>query len=285
MCRTMHFGLNTYLFTFPFTNASVKLFPKFKAWGAQAIEIAVDDPAGFDPARVRAALDANGLVCNTVCGAFGPERDLRGTPEQQRTALEYLRDIMRVMPALGARMLAGPMYSATGRAQAYGAREKRQHRATVVKRLRTLAREAEAQGVRLAIEPLNRFETDFLNTIDDTLALIDTVGSPALGVLYDTFHANIEEKDQARAIKRVGKRLFHFHACGCDRGTPGRDHIDWPGIAGALRAVRYNGDVVIESFTQDVAIIARAAAIWRTIEPSRESIAVDGLRFLKRTLG
>jgi D-psicose/D-tagatose/L-ribulose 3-epimerase len=280
----MHFGLNTYLFTFPFTNASAELFPKFKIWGAQAVEIAVDNPAGFDPARIRAALDDSGLVCNTICGAFGPDRDLRGTREQQRNALDYIRGMMRVMPALGARTLAGPMYSATGRAQAYSAREKKQHRAVVRKHLLALARDAEAAGVRLAIEPLNRFETDFLNTVDDTLALIDEVGSPALGVLYDTFHANIEEKDQARAIRRSGGRLFHFHACGCDRGTPGRDHIDWPGIAAALRDVWYDGDVVIESFTQDVAIIARAAAIWRTIEPSREAIARDGLRFLKRAL-
>ncbi len=280
----MRFGLNTYLFTFPFTNASAALFPRFKAWGAQVVEIAVDDPAGFDARRIRAALDDSGLACKTICGAFGPDRDLRGTPEQQRAALDYIRGMMLLMPALGACTLAGPMYSATGRAQAYRAREKLQQRATVRKHLRALARDAESAGVRLAIEPLNRFETDFLNTVDDVLALIDDVGSPALGVLYDTFHANIEEKDQARAIKRVGKRLFHFHACGCDRGTPGRDHIDWPGIAAALRAVRYDGDVVIESFTQDVAIIARAAAIWRTIEPSREAIAVDGLRFLKRVL-
>ena len=82
----------------------------------------------------------------------------------------------------------------------------------------------------------------------------------------------------------AGKLLSHFHACGSDRGTPGNDHIDWKPIAAALKAVGYKGDVVIESFTTDVKVIARAAAIWRRIEPTRDEIAVKGLRFLKRTL-
>jgi D-psicose/D-tagatose/L-ribulose 3-epimerase len=95
---------------------------------------------------------------------------------------------------------------------------------------------------------------------------------------------NIEEKDQAAAIRRCGKRLGHLHASGSDRGTPGTDSIDWPGIAVALKAIRYEGDVVIESFTQDVKIIARAAAIWRRIEPTQAEIAVKGGKFLRKTL-
>jgi D-psicose/D-tagatose/L-ribulose 3-epimerase len=95
---------------------------------------------------------------------------------------------------------------------------------------------------------------------------------------------NIEQKNQPAAIRKAGKHLAHFHACGSDRGTPGGDHIDWKGIAKALKAVKYNGDVVIESFTQDVKVIARAAAIWRKIEPSREEIAVKGLKHLRKVL-
>jgi D-psicose/D-tagatose/L-ribulose 3-epimerase len=134
------------------------------------------------------------------------------------------------------------------------------------------------------MEPLNRFETDFINTVDQALDMISDVGSPALKLHYDTFHMNIEEKFQPAAIEKAGKLLGHFHACGCDRGTPGYDHIDWKGIAKALKKIKYNGDVVIESFTQDVKVIAKAAAIWRKIEPSREDIAVKGLEFLKKTL-
>jgi D-psicose/D-tagatose/L-ribulose 3-epimerase len=110
------------------------------------------------------------------------------------------------------------------------------------------------------------------------------VGSPALKLHLDTFHMNIEEKNQANAIRKAGKLLGHFHACGSDRGTPGNDHIDWKPIAAALKAVRYKGDVVIESFTTDVKVIARAAAIWRRIEPTRDEIATKGIKFLRRTL-
>jgi D-psicose/D-tagatose/L-ribulose 3-epimerase len=95
---------------------------------------------------------------------------------------------------------------------------------------------------------------------------------------------NIEEKNQAAAIRKAGKLLGHLHACGCDRGTPGNDHIDWKGIAKALKDIRYDGDVVIESFTTDVKVIARAAAIWRKIEPTQDEIAVKGLKFLRRIL-
>jgi D-psicose/D-tagatose/L-ribulose 3-epimerase len=114
--------------------------------------------------------------------------------------------------------------------------------------------------------------------------MIHDVGSPALKLHLDTFHMNIEEKDPAAAIRRAGAHLGHFHACGCDRGTPGNDHIDWKSIAAALRAIRYDGDVVIESFTSDVKALARAAAIWRKLEPTRDEIAWKGLKFLRNIL-
>jgi D-psicose/D-tagatose/L-ribulose 3-epimerase len=111
------------------------------------------------------------------------------------------------------------------------------------------------------------------------------VGSPALGIHYDTFHMNIEEKNQPKAILKAGTLIKHFHACGSDRGTPGSDHIDWIGIKAALKKIKYNDGVVIESFTQDVKVIARAAAIWRQIEPSNTDIAVKGVKFLRKALG
>ena len=147
-----------------------------------------------------------------------------------------------------------------------------------------LAKHAEARGVTICIEPLNRFETDFLNTCDQGMKLIKAIGSPAVKLHLDTFHMNIEEKDSGVAIRKAGKYLGHFHACGSDRGTPGGDHTDWPSIVKALKAIGYQGDVVIESFTTDVKVIARAAAIWRKIEPRRNDIAINGLKFLRRAL-
>ena len=111
------------------------------------------------------------------------------------------------------------------------------------------------------------------------------IESPAAGMLLDTFHMNIEEKDQADAIRRAGRHLVHFHACGTDRGVPGDDHLDWPAIVAALRAIRYDGDVVIESFTPDVEVIAKAAAIWRSIVPHKDDIPKRGLAHLRKVFG
>jgi D-psicose/D-tagatose/L-ribulose 3-epimerase len=114
--------------------------------------------------------------------------------------------------------------------------------------------------------------------------MVKDVGSPALKLHLDTFHMNIEEKDQPEAIRKAGRHLAHLHACGSDRGTPGNDHIDWKGIAQALKDIKYQGDVVIEGFGTHVKMIARAAAIWRQIEPTNEEIAFKGLKFLQRIL-
>jgi len=280
----MRLGINTFLFTSPFTNQSTKLFPRFKKWGFESIEIPVEDPSHIDPAHVKRELDRNGLVCGSVCACMGPDRDLRGTSRQQKTGLDYMMKVLDQMVVLNCPSLIGPVYSAVGRADAVPSDEYKKQWATVVMNLRKLCQYAQKRGKKVCLEPLNRFETDFINTCDQTLKMVKAVGSPALKVHLDTFHMNIEEKNQAAAIRKAGKLLGHFHACGSDRGTPGNDHIDWKPIAKALKDVGYKGDVVIESFTTDVKVIARAAAIWRRIEPTRDEIAVKGLKFLKRTL-
>jgi D-psicose/D-tagatose/L-ribulose 3-epimerase len=280
----MRIGINTFLFTSPFTNQSTGLFKTFKKWGFETVEIPIEDPSHIEPAFVRKELEKHGLTCGSVCACMGPDRDLRGTPDQQTTGLDYMKVILDQMVELDCPTLIGPVYSAVGRADAVPAAEYKQQWRTVVAHLKTIASYAQERGRQICLEPLNRFETDFINTADQALQMIKDVGSPALRVHLDTFHMNIEEKFQGPAIRKVGKLLGHFHACGSDRGTPGNDHIDWPSIAAALKAIRYQGDVVIESFTTDVKIIARAAAIWRRIEPTRDEIAVKGIKFLKKTL-
>ena len=281
----MRLGINTFLFTSPFTNESTKLFPRFKKWGFDSIEIPVEDPSHIDPAHVKRELDRQGLVCGSVCACMGPDRDLRGTPEQQETGLAYMRKVLDQMVPLDCPSLIGPVYSAVGRADAVPPDEYKKQWATVVENLKQLCQYAAKRGKQVCLEPLNRFETDFINTCEQALKMVKAVGSPALKVHLDTFHMNIEQKNQAAAIRKAGKLLGHFHACGSDRGTPGGDHIDWPSIVKALKKVRYKGDVVIESFTTDVKVIARAAAIWRKIEPKRDDIAVKGLANLKRLFG
>ena len=280
----MRFGINTFLFTSPFTTESTKLFPKFKRWGFQTVEIPVEDPSHIDPARVKAGLDVNGLACSSVCACMGPGRDFRGTPEEQKTAMDYCKALINQMVVLDCPSLIGPVYSVVGKADAVAPAKQKEEWALVVKNLKELAAYAAARGRQICIEPLNRFETDFLNTCDQCLKLIRAIGAKNVKAHLDTFHMNIEEKAQGPAILKAGKLLGHFHACGSDRGTPGNDHIDWKSIARALKRIGYNGDVVIESFTTDVKVIARAAAIWRKMEPTRDEIAVKGLKFLKKTL-
>ncbi|KAA6440641.1 sugar phosphate isomerase/epimerase [Dyadobacter flavalbus] len=277
----MKFGINTYLFSSPFTNESISYFPLFKKWGFDFVEIALEDPANIDPELVRKALDDNQLECRSVCAATGPGRDLRGNRKEQITSMEYVQELINIAPVLGSSLVAGPIYSAVGRADLVPEEKKSRQWNLVVENLKSLTSYAEKQKVKLAIEPLNRYETDFINTCDQALQLIQDVGSDALFVHLDSFHMNLEEKDPALAIKKAGRKLALLHASGSDRGTPGGDQINWERIFAALDNINYQGDIVIESFTPDVKIIAKAASIWRKIEPSKEAIAIDGLNFLR----
>jgi len=280
----MRIGINTFLFTSPFTNESTSLFKQFKAWGFDSVEIALEHESHIDAAFVRAELDRHGLVCGTLCGAFGPGRDLRGTAEDQQASMDYIQHLIDAMDILGASVLAGPVYSVVGRANFVPEKERKAQWKVVAKNLKRVCLYAQKKGKRIALEPLNRFETDFINTCEQAAQMVRVVASPALGIHLDTFHMNIEEKDPAAAIRRAGKKLYHFHACGSDRGTPGNDHTDWRSISSALKGIGYNRDVVIESFTPDVLVIAKAASIWREMEPNKNDIAAKGVKFLRRTL-
>jgi D-psicose/D-tagatose/L-ribulose 3-epimerase len=280
----MRIGINTFLFTSPFTTASVKLFPTFKKWGFDTVEIPVEAPEHIDPVKVKEAAKANGLVIGSICACMGPGRDFRGSAAEQRTAMKYCKALVDQAATMGCPRIIGPIYSVVGKADAVEPKQQRVEFKLVVKNLKALADYAAKKKITLCIEPLNRFETDFLNTCDQGLKLLKAVNKKNVKLHLDTFHMNIEEKNQHDAIVKAGKALGHFHACGSDRGTPGNDHIDWKPIVRALKKIGYKGDVVIESFTTDVKVIARAAAIWRKIEPNRNDIAVKGLKFLRRVL-
>ena len=278
----MKYGLNSFLFESPFTNKSFHLIKKVKDWGFDTIEIAIEDPSHVDATLLKQALDDNNLVCATVCAAVGPGRDFRGTRQEQKTSMDYMKGLLDMMPVFGATVLVGPLYSSVGRAEPKTQDEFKKQWEDVVKNLQELSSYAAARNLKLAIEPLNRYETDFINTCSQVVQLLDDIGNDAAGILLDTYHMNIEEKNSAAAIRAAGNKLYHFHACGCDRGTPGNDHIEWNSIVAALKEIKYDGVAVIESFTTDVKVIAKAASIWRKFEPSQDDIAVEGLAFLKK---
>ena len=278
----MRFGINSFLFVSPFKTESVKLFKKFKAWGFDTVEIPVEAPEHVDPAVLKAAAESAGIAIGSVCACMGPGRDLRGTAAEQKTGFQYIRALIDQAAAMGCPRIIGPLYSVVGKRGPVSPADQKKEFAAVVKNLKALAKHAAAKGVELVVEPLNRFETDFLNTCDQGLKLIKAVGAKNVKLHLDTFHMNIEEKNQAAAILKAGKHLGHFHACGTDRGTPGNDSLDWAPIVKALHEIGYDQDVVIESFTQDVKVIAAAAAIWRKMEPKRDDIAVKGLANMHR---
>ena len=152
----MRFGINTFLFTSPFTNRSTRLFGQFKHWGFDSVEIAVEDPAHIDPRHIKRELDRHGLVAGTLCACFPPTRDLRGTARQQRDAKAYVCELIKMMPALECRTLIGPLYSATGRAEMVEPKERRAQWRTVARNLKEICAFAEDHGCQIAMEPLNR---------------------------------------------------------------------------------------------------------------------------------
>ena len=273
-------GVNAWVWVSPPTDATITaLAPRVKAMGFDVLELGLENPGDWDPARMAEVFAANDLGA-TVCAAMGPGRDLTD-PDTVAATQDYVRACIDAVATLGGDVVAGPLYTPVGKTWQMDAAERAVLIDRLVEGLKPLVAYAGERGVKLGIEPLNRFETSVLNTAEQTMEIVDRLDSPAAGVLLDTFHMNIEEKDQTAAIRLVGDKLVHFHACGSDRGAPGADHIAWDAIVQALRDTGYVGALVIESFTPDNRTIARAAAIWRPLAPSQAALAEAGLAFLR----
>lgn len=277
----MRFGLNTFLVSPGFTDADLPLIPTFKAYGADLVELAIVDTAAVSISKLKAALAESKLDRPIICGAFGSGRDLRGTPEEVSNSVKYISELIELAEVVGATIICGPMYSETGRSGPHSEEEREEQLEQIASNLKPLCAKAEASGIVLAMEPLNRFESDCINTLEQAVGLIKRVGSPALKIHIDTFHMHIEEADSGAAIRQFAEHIGHVHASASHRGLIGRDQVDWSGILGALVDIGYDGDVVIESFSEGNQVIARAAAIWRRLYDSPEQLAVEGLQFLK----
>src|SRR5579872_2641742 len=279
------FGVNTWTWVSPFTTESARtLFPKIRSMGFDLVEIALEDPSHVDGGEVRRMLADNGLGV-VVCGAFGPGRDLANDdPAIVQQGLQYIEQALDVGTQVGAKSFVGPMYSAVGKARQVPPDVRKREFERAVEGLKRAGALASDRGLTLGIEPLNRFETDMINTAAQVRTLIDAVGSPAVKIHLDTFHMNIEEESVYEAILTAGKDLCHVHASESNRGTPGKGLAGWEDLRRGLVEVGYAGPVVIETFTPDVKEIARAAAIWRPLAPSQDRLASDGLAFLRGLL-
>jgi len=277
----MRFGLNTFLVSSGFTDADLPLLATFKAYGAKVVELAIANPSDVSVPEVKSALDALGLEQPIICGAFGPGRDLRGSTQDVADSVAYISELIDIAQTLGSKVVCGPMYSVTGRAGAHSTEERDAQLVQIAAELKPLCAKADAAGVILALEPLNRFETDCINTLEQAVGLIERVGSPALKIHIDTFHMHIEEADSAAAIRQYASHIGHVHASASHRGLLGKDQVNWTAVLGALYECGYAGDIVIESFSENNKVIARAAAIWRKLYDSPEQLAVEGLQFLE----
>lgn len=281
----MHFGVNTWVWTSPLTTEEFeKLAPHVKSLGFDWIEAPLESLDDLDYARGAEIVKEHGLGVST-CAAMGPDRDLiHPDPAIRESGMAYLRGAIDATAALGATNLVGPLYSAVGRTWQMTADERARDTDILVENLAALAAYAHDRGVRLGVEPLNRFETSFINLASQVIEVVDRVGSPACGIMLDTFHMNIEEKSLGDAIRAAGPRLIHLHACENDRGAPGSGNVQWQDVRQGLKDIGYDGPVVIESFTAKVKSIARAAAIWRALAPTQDDLARDGVRFLRQLL-
>jgi D-psicose/D-tagatose/L-ribulose 3-epimerase len=275
-------GANVWIWDSPITDEAIGvLAPRIADLGFDLVELPVEEPGAWDPKRTAELLGELGVGAGLCC--VMPEgRDLAVEDEDViRSTQEYLSHCVDVAATLGSGVVAGPMYAAVGRLWRLDESE----RAATIKRvaagLRPVAEHAAERGVRLAIEPLNRYETSLINTVEQGLELLDALDHEAAGLLLDTFHMNIEEKNPAQAARAAGDRIAHVHTCGTDRGTPGEDDFDWPAFLAAVREAGYDGPMCIESFTDANEVIATAASIWRPLAPSPDALAGDGLRFLR----
>ena len=279
----MKIGVNTWVWVSPFSTQHFDLMYKIKDMGFDIIEIAVDDPELIDLPKFKSMLAETGLT-TTICGAFGPSRDISNEDEAiRKIGRDYIVKCIRMAEFLDSRVFAGPVYSAVGKTRLISAEQKKREWDWCVNNLKEIGGIACDCGVTIGVEPLNRFETDMINLVDQAVDLINDVGSSAYKIHIDTFHGNIEEKSIPDTIRKLGKgKLCHFHACENDRGVPGTGHMDWLGLRDALREVEYDGAVVIESFTPGGKEIAKAASIWRPLAPSQDILASEGAAFLRK---
>jgi D-psicose/D-tagatose/L-ribulose 3-epimerase len=278
----MKFGVNTFIWTMEFDRSHFALLPGIKQAGFDGVELPLINPERVDAPAIRRVLAENGLEC-TFCAvipgglsAISDDADVRGKTRA------HLETCVKVAAEAGGKLIAGPIYSPVGYLP--GRRRNADEWKRAVEFYRSLMDVLMKNDITLAIEPLNRFETYFLNTAEDAAALCDAVNNPRVGILFDTFHANIEEKNVPNAYRRLGRHLKHVHTCENDRGTPGTGHVDWPGVFAALREMKYDGWLTIESFGFALGELSAAASIWRDLAPTPESIAFEGIKFLKKVI-
>jgi D-psicose/D-tagatose/L-ribulose 3-epimerase len=275
----MKLGMNLLLWTTDVRDEHLPLFAKLKEAGFDGVEIPLSDVPDSRYRRIRKELDATGLQCTTVVLVHAPNNPISADAGVRRAAVERLKWAVGVTELLGGEVMCGPFHSAYKVFAGRGPNEdEKQWGADVLREAGVAAAKAK---VRLAVEFLNRFECYFLNTTADTCDHLRRVDHPSVQLLYDTHHANIEERDVTAAIATGGKAIAHVHLSESHRGTLGEGQVRWPETFRALKKIGYDRWLVIEAFSRLQPDFAAAVHIWRDCFTSPEQLYRDGHRFIR----
>ena len=276
----MKIGFNMLLWTTHAAEEHFPLFEKLKQAGYDGVEVPVFEGNTAHFEKVGKVLKDNGLASTVVTVIPDEEHNPISTEARYRQgAVEYLKWAIDCAQALGAEVVCGPFYQPLGVFSGKGPTQQEKQCGSEV-HLKA-AKYAEQAGVTLAIEPLNRFEGYFLNTIDDAADYTRWIGHRHLGVLCDTFHTNIEEKDPIGCISRNIDQVRHVHICENDRGIPGTGHIDWGGTFTALRSAGYDKWLTVEVFGRALPDLAAATRVWRDFFSSAEEVYTKSIKFVR----
>jgi D-psicose/D-tagatose/L-ribulose 3-epimerase len=289
MKRPNPIGIISMFYARPFGREHIATFARMKQAGCDFVELLVPEPGELDLADTRKALSDHGLHA-VLAARVNLMRDLASdNPAAVRAGVTYLEFCVDAAVGLGATIVGGPLYGAplvfAGRAPQPISEEQRARRIDqVVAGLRTAGQRAADNGVTFGIEALNRFETDIANTTDHSLALAAAVDVPAVGVMLDTFHMNMEDPDIASAIRRAGRRMVHFQANENHRGFIGKGHIDWGAVALALRDINYTGPITLEPFRRDDERPGVPLAQWRPPQKNEDAALAASIAYLETAL-
>ncbi len=276
----MYFGIHSMLFRETFLEKDLPLLDKAKQMGFDAVEIIPFDPDHFPAAKVKAAARDLGLVINTGYGMPAEYNIISPDPAVRRAGVEFSKRLIDLSNEAGARVFGGMIYCGWG--YLTGKMRTPDEWKWAVENYRQIAEYAQRSSpLILGIEPVNRFESHFINTAADAVKFIAEVGLPNVRVHLDTFHMIREEDDFPAAVRTAGAKLGYIHACENQRGIPGTGLVPWPAFFAALREVHYDGCITIESFTPEIEAVARLCCIWRKLADSPEQLATEGLRYLK----
>jgi D-psicose/D-tagatose/L-ribulose 3-epimerase len=275
----MRTGMNLLLWTTHVTSEHFPILEKLKKTGYDGVEIPIFEGDAAHYKSLRKELDKQGLAATTVACMMPESNPISPEASIRKAAVERLKWLIDMTALLEGELMAGPYHSPLAVFSGTGPTADEKKRAVEV--LRQAAEYAAQAKVKLTIEYLNRFECYFLTTAADAKALVKEVGHPSFSSMYDTFHANIEERDVAQTIKEFAGSFSHVHISENDRGTPGKGHVHWDETFKALREVKYDGWLTIEAFGRALPALAAATKVWRDLFPSAEEVYTQGLRFMK----